>query len=404
MSKYTALSFAALLLAAGTGCGTVTGQPTGTTSGGNGGAGGTSSGTGTTTGSTMISSGTGSTLGDSYSLDFGPVTIASGKENTQCVVIRLDNPAMMRVGQSHNELSQGSHHLIVYKTSDTVEQTTPFDCQPFSDLLHPEKGSAMMITQKHDELLTFPKGVAITFPKAQMIRLEMHYINTTNADITVKSKTTFTGILESEFTDEAGFLFLGDPDIKVPAHGTQTLGPVYLGLQAEQFGAKIFGITGHTHQWGTNVTVSLADSKDGPDKVLYDVPGWQWNEPATVYQDPPVVIPNGGGFRFECDYDNKGNTDVKFGESATQEMCFFWAYYYPSKGAFVCAHTDQVGSLDICCPGNPLCSKLLPCGASGGKGPGRARPGPSPVESRRRSPRPPPLRRGSAPAPRGRRR
>jgi hypothetical protein len=94
--------------------------------------------------------------------------------------------------------------------------------------------------------------------------------------------------------------------------------------------------------------------------VLYDVPGWQWGEPATVKLDPPVTIPANGGFRFTCNYDNKGNTDVKFGESANDEMCFFWAYYYPSKGAFVCAHTDQFGSIDICCPGNPLCSKLLP--------------------------------------------
>jgi hypothetical protein len=80
-----------------------------------------------------------------------------------------------------------------------------------------------------------------------------------------------------------------------------------------------------------------------------------------VYQDPPIVIPDGGGFRFTCDYNNAGNTDVKFGESANDEMCFFWAYYYPSKGAFVCAHTDQVaGGFDLCCPGNPLCSQLLP--------------------------------------------
>jgi hypothetical protein len=363
MSKYTALSFAALLLAAGTGCGSVTGEPTGTTGGGNGGAGGTSSGsmtTGGSTGTSMNSSGTGSTLGDSFSVQFGPVTIPSGQENTQCVVVKLDNPTMLHVGQIHNELSQGSHHLIVYRTNDTVEKLTPFDCQPFSDLLKPENGSPLMVTQKHDDILTLPKGVAFSFKPQQFLRLEMHYINTGNTDLQVQAKTTVTSILESEFTDEADFLFLGDPDIKVPAHGTQKVGPVYLGLQTEQFGAKIFGITGHTHQWGTNVKVSLADGKDGPDKVLYDVPGWQWSEPATVKLDPPEVIPANGGFRFECDYDNKGNTDVKFGESANQEMCFFWAYYYPSKGAFVCAHTDQFGSIDICCPGNPLCSKLLP--------------------------------------------
>src|SRR4051812_37940954 len=140
MSKYTALSFG-LLLAAATGCGTVVDQPTGTTSGG-GGAGGTAGSGATmttggtaTTGSAMASTGTGSTLEDSFSVQFGPVTIAPGKENTQCVLVRLDNAAMLHVGQIHNELSQGSHHLIVYRTNDTEEKLTPYDCQPFSDLL-----------------------------------------------------------------------------------------------------------------------------------------------------------------------------------------------------------------------------------------------------------------------------
>ena len=362
MSKYTALSIG-LLLAAATGCGSIVDQPTGGGTGGNGGANGTSTGaTGTSTGgSNTASTGTGSTLGDSFSVEFGPVKVAPGTENTQCVVLRLDNPALLHVGQIHNELTDGSHHLIVYRTNDTVEKTTPFDCQPFSDTLKPEKGSPLMITQKHDEVLTLPKGVAFTLQPKQMIRLEMHYVNFNSVDAEIRAKSTFTAIADAEFKHEADFLFLGNPDIKIPAHSKQTLGPTYLELQKPELaGVNVFGITGHTHQWGTNVSVSLADGKDGPDKVLYDVPDWKWSEPATVYQDPPVVIPAGGGFRFSCEWNNTGNTDVKFGESANDEMCFFWAYYYPSKGAFVCAHTDQFGGFDICCPGSPLCSQLLP--------------------------------------------
>jgi hypothetical protein len=365
MSKYTALSFG-LLLAVATGCGSVTEQPTGTTGGGgNGGASGPGSGGngtgGNGTGGNGTSTGTGILPGDSYSVEFGPVTVAPGKENTQCVVLRLDNPALLHVGQIHNVLTDGSHHLIVYRTNDTVEQLTPFDCQPFSDTLKPEKGSPLMITQKHDELLTLPKGVAFTLQPKQMIRLEMHYVNFNSTNVQIKAKTTFTGITDAEFKNEADFLFLGNPDIKIPAHSKQTLGPTYLALQKPELaGVNVFGITGHTHQWGTNVSVSLADSKAGPDKVLYDVSNWKWSEPETVYQDPPVVIPAGGGFRFSCEWDNKGNSDVKFGESANDEMCFFWAYYYPSKGAFVCAHTDQIGSFDVCCPGSPICDKLFP--------------------------------------------
>jgi hypothetical protein len=41
-------------------------------------------------------------------------------------------------------------------------------------------------------------------------------------------------------------------------------------------------------------------------------------------------------------------------------MCFFWAYYYPSKGAHVCFHTNQFGNLDVCCPdaGPSLCNMI----------------------------------------------
>jgi hypothetical protein len=291
---------------------------------------------------------------------FGPVKVSPGQENTQCVTLRLGNPAAFHVGHIHNELTEGSHHLIVYRTNDTEEKTTPYDCQPFVDALNPAKGSPLMITQKKDEVLSFPKGVAVSLDPDQMIRLEMHYINPTDADIEVKATSTFVSLPDAEFKDEAGFLFLGDPDITLEPHSSSTLGPVFLKLPSKVDGVNFFGITGHTHQFGTKVTVAAADSKSGPDKTVYDVPGWSWSEPATVYADPPFTLPPGGGFRFSCSYNNTSDQKVKFGESANDEMCFFWAYYYPSKGAFVCAHTDQVpGGFDLCCPGPALCDKIF---------------------------------------------
>ena len=44
----------------------------------------------------------------------------------------------------------------------------------------------------------------------------------------------------------------------------------------------------------------------------------------------------------------------KFGESANNEMCFFWAYYYPSKGAYVCVHTDAGGRPRLLLPRAPV--------------------------------------------------
>ena len=64
--------------------------------------------------------------------------------------------------------------------------------------------------------------------------------------------------------------------------------------------------------------------------------------------------------RFSCQYDNKSSQSVGFGESANDEMCFFWAYYYPSQGSKVCFHTDQIaGGIDMCCPGGLFCDQIF---------------------------------------------
>jgi len=302
-------------------------------------------------------------IGDStsstYTVEFPATTVAAGAEDTQCVVKRLGNDELIRVHQIHNVLPTGSHHLIVYRTADTEEKLTPYPCEPFVDAIDPAKGSTVMVTQKHDETLTLPDGVGFTMPPGQMVRLEMHFINTSSAPLDVSATSTFVTMPAKQYKEEADFLFIGSPDIDIPAHSKATLGPVFFGLPDDLKDAKFFGITGHTHQWGTNVTVQAADSKDGPDKPVYDVPGWQWSEPATVVHDPPFTVPQGGGFRFTCDYNNMGANHVGFGESANDEMCFFWAYYYPSQGAYVCFHTTQIGGgYDLCCPGNSLCNLI----------------------------------------------
>ncbi len=309
---------------------------------------------------TSASTGTGTITGQSFSVTYDPITVMPGEEHTRCVVKRLGNPSAIHVGTMHNVLGPGSHHLIVYKSGDTVEQTTPFDCQPFTDLLHPEKGTPLMITQKKDDTLTLPKGVAFNLDANQMVRLEMHYINPTPSPLQVTATATFVQMDDKDFENEAGFLFVGDPDIDIAPHSAATLGPIYTPEPAMLAGSKYFGITGHEHQWGTNVTVATSTGKTGTDTMIYDVPGWTWDEPKTVYLDPPVTIPAGGGFRFTCSWNNMGANQVKFGESANDEMCFFWTYYYPNKGAFVCAHSEKVpGGVDLCCPGSTFCQYLF---------------------------------------------
>ena len=282
--------------------------------------------------------------------------MAPSVEKTQCVVKRLGNPTSMHMGSIHNLLGPSSHHMIVYRVNDTAEVTTPFDCKPFTDALNPAKGSPLIVTQKKDDLLTLPQGVAYTLQPNQMVRLEVHYINAGAAAVDLTASSTFSPIADSAFQNEADFLFIGNPDITIQPNQTFTLGPTYFSLPADLAGSNFFAITGHEHQFGTNVKISSAANANDTGTAIYDVPNWSWSEPKTQTFDPPVVLPAGGGFKFTCDWNNTSSNQVTFGESANNEMCFFWAYYYPSKGARVCFHSAQSpappSGIDFCCPGN----------------------------------------------------
>jgi hypothetical protein len=305
--------------------------------------------------------------GDKYALSFGPITVAPGDEATKCVNLRLSNTAPIKVHQMRNLLSGGSHHLIVYKDDkEQAERTTPYVCQPFTGALNLSGMVApVMITQKAEDALTLPDRVAYTFAPNQMIRIEMHYLNSSDAPLEVSATSEFYAVPDSEIDHEANILFIGTPDINIPAGAMMDIQAYFTPSRAslDLAGSKFFAITGHTHKHGRNVTVSTATSKGGARTSVYAPSPFEWSEPETVVHRTEFSVPDGlqSGFDIKCSYHNTSNSTVQFGESANDEMCFFWAYYYPSKGSHVCVNTNFPGTnIDICCPdaGEALCNMI----------------------------------------------
>jgi hypothetical protein len=296
-----------------------------------------------------------------FQVTWGPITVQPGVEDVRCVVVRLGNELPLHVNEITNVLGDVSHHFIVYRTNEEVEIPSPEPCDSVDNLISPDNGVPLMITQKSAETLTLPTGVGFEFEANQMVRLELHYVNASDTPKEVMVTSTFTAMADAEFEFPADLVFIGDPDINIPPGESRTLGPIYFPMPFEFRGSKFFGMTGHEHQWGTNVQVALAETETGPDTMLYDLPDFAWNEPETVIFDPPIEFPELGGFRFTCSWTNTGTTTATFGEGVDDEMCFFWAYYYPSRGARTCFHTEQAGSgtpLDVCCPGDQLCNLI----------------------------------------------
>ncbi|MFN0245305.1 MAG: hypothetical protein ACKV2T_00270 [Kofleriaceae bacterium] len=307
--------------------------------------------------------------GESFSLMWGPVTVGPGEEGTQCVILDVGNDETVKIHEIENTLTSFSHHLVIYRDDTAPEPlTTPFPCVPFAGTLAANAAvSPLMITQKEHDLLTLPDGVAYTFAPRQRIRVEMHYLNASEQTEDVSARMEFRVATPERIRDEASFMFIGTPDIELAPKRTTSI-TSYFTPPEELAGAKFFAITGHTHQYGTNVTVAKAAARTADRAMVYAPDDFAWNEPPMVRHTPAFVLPEGGGFEFTCDYYNSTDQIVEFGESANAEMCFFWAYYYPSKGAHVCVHSTLVNApdgLDVCCPAPPgdqlskfICDKL----------------------------------------------
>lgn len=299
-----------------------------------------------------------------HSLSWGPLSVPPTTESTQCIWLKLDNDAEIKVHQLHNVLGTTSHHLIVYKDDmDTTEQTTPVPCTPFSGALNASgKVFPMMITQKHDDLLELPHHVAYTLAPHQMIKIEMHYLNPGEVAADATATVTFAAADPAAIKDEANILFIGTPDIDLPAGQMTSIHEFFSpnGANLDLPGAKFFAITGHTHKLGLSVKVNTKDVLTNATQAVYNPTSFLWSEPVTSTYDPEFMLTPNGGFDFTCNYYNGTSKPVSFGESTEDEMCFFWAYYYPSSGSHVCVHTNQVGGLDLCCPeaGAQLCSFL----------------------------------------------
>lgn len=291
---------------------------------------------------------------------FGDWDLTPGDENTKCVIRKLDNPEAIWVTAIHTVLAPGSHHLIVYKAADQAEQPEPFGCTPFLETL---TGQAypLIITQVAEESLVMPAGVAIKLEPYQTIRMEAHFLNYYPEVITAHGEITFDIIAPEDVWKEANLLFYGDVDFEIPPNQTFQTDWAFLPV-AE--GVEIFAVTGHTHQRGTNVEIYHADNAEDDSTPIYPLENpFVWDEAPVTQFDPPLAFDGDNGLRFRCSWDNPTDQTLEFGESADKEMCFLWAYYYPSSGYQVCVDLGEFGTPfgleHICCPGSFVCN-LIP--------------------------------------------
>ena len=270
----------------------------------------------------------------------GPIPVAASEETTVCIITHLANTEDIVATSFSSDLAPGSHHLILYRSEETVEQTTPFACTPFEGVLNGDV-PLVIVTRAH---LAFdlPSGVGIPLAQGQMVKIEAHYINTTGTALEGSGTVSITGTPAASAGpyQAASAGLWGTANIDIPALSSFST-PV--NFQAGVAGTKIFALTTHEHHLGTEAQVwSSSSAGDVSDKVADDK---DWTSPALEQFDPAIALDGTNGLSYQCSWTNPTNAAVTFGESALDEMCFIILYYYPSFGTDLC--------IDGSCQGRP---------------------------------------------------
>jgi hypothetical protein len=257
------------------------------------------------------------------------VTVPAGGEMLRCVYGTFPTDrGVIAVPSAESHFTPGSHHLLAYRTalkSIPDGRTGVWDCSDGAWVLQ-ERGSYYEAQQPnaHHEL---PAGVAHEFQPGEIVILQAHYVNATDADLNAHAELTMHTVDVATVEQEAGSIMFSDPNIVVPAHSRARV-TMTCALPSDINPALLWS---HMHSRGIHFEAST-DDESAAEKLGMLYNGDDWSEPQAreFPSDPAVVLHAGSHITFSCDYENNSDKPFVYGQSAeTNEMCILHGMYYP---------------------------------------------------------------------------
>lgn len=255
--------------------------------------------------------------------------IPPGAEIYACYHTELAYDAPIDVQYYESKMGPGSHHFILYKMDDDsapIGSLDPIWC--VGDFNH--QNWIYSAAQPHIDL-QMPEGVAVQLKPRQRVMLDMHYINAT--DQTLKAEVRVNLMFARGAFQNAASMVSYNSDIRVPAHGTQTVSSDC----TPGDGAKFFYLLTHTHRHGVLSTVHrvLADGALGEELVRSS--DWERPQEGKWMHEPYLTFAPGEKLRIDCSYRNDTDQIIMTGPSAVaNEMCMLIAYFHPASADGAC--------------------------------------------------------------------
>lgn len=258
--------------------------------------------------------GTATSANGAVTVKIDDFVVPSGGEMYKCQNFANPFGKAVDIDSFEAHMPLGSHHMIVFFL-DGITDGKLEDCSGS------EFHANVFGAQVPDSTMQMPAGIGVAIPATTGLRIQLHFVNATQHDITAGVTTSYHVAAPGSVVNHAGQLIFSNEVIDVPPTTDGVPVPVTKTCPVP-VDVSLIGASAHMHQHAVGFDAVTNGQK------LYHSDGGTDLKP-TVFA-PAIPVAANQNITWTCSYLNNGSTDLVFGESAvTNEMCIFGAIYYP---------------------------------------------------------------------------
>jgi hypothetical protein len=275
-----------------------------------------------------------------YQITTEPYVVPPGTEVDLCTVIRMEPNGDERfswIKRMESLVSQGTHHMNIFigqfsfldgylgEGSAEAALGVPLGQYPCDELSVMESAFPVFPSQRQNQQILMPPGVAIPMPVPLVLIASHHYINATQEPVKINAALNMEAVSGDTVDNVAGLVFDTAPT-NIPA-----------GLRKVEKATCIFErdvemvlVSTHNHQWTECATLN---HYDGQSQSIATEPFYvnkNWDQPPILnFEVGEYSMRAGDGVHFACHYNNYTDRLLVNDGTASGEMCVFAAVTYP---------------------------------------------------------------------------
>lgn len=265
---------------------------------------------------------------------FGPYALAPGEEiSGQCVSTTLHNEEPLYINAVELQTGPGFHHSNWFWVPDYrfdgPDGTWRCADRGFDDAVAGIDGGVLFAqsTQATHEKQQFPDGMAIVIPPHSRILSGTHLLNSSDAPLSVSLNLTVTPVAEP--TTLLAAMSFTNESIALPPHRQSRftiecdVDSAHRAVLGRPVDFHVVYALAHYHDLGTGITIEGVRG-DGTASMMFETTT-RIGDALGGMIDPGFAMDGYTKIRFSCNYDNPGDTTVRWGLGAG-EMCTFLSF------------------------------------------------------------------------------